>query len=445
MGEYNKKQPTINLGTIGQVAEGKSSLVEAISNTDTRRYAKERETNKTVKLGYTNAMIYKCAHCPSPQCYQSGPSTDNEFKCNICDRVAELKRHVSFVDSPGHNKLMSTLLNGVNVMHSAFMVVSADNKLLGDIDKKSGAIANLPVAPQTAEHMIAAEIMDLDICVCFNKMDLVPKKESMKRLNKLKDFMKNTKYENAQTIPISANFGANIDVVCQYIVECIPEPVQDCEADAEMVVIRSFNINGQHIPVDEIQGGVVGGSLIKGKLRLDDEVTVVPGFVVKNSTGDTSYIYQPIKTRVVSMGTGTTLLEEAVPGGLISTKLTIDPNFTSQDKLIGNIILVGDISRYKVFETFTIKYYVIHDLAKVSAETSTEIHVNDLLIINCNAKNITCKVLSLKKKTMELQAMTEPICVKMNGKITLSKQTVSEGPRLIGYGNVKSGTESKMM
>ena len=433
MGDYYKKQPTINIGTIGHVAHGKTTFVNEITHTDTRRYSKEKETNKTIRLGYANAMIYKCSHCLVPQCYQSGPSTEAEFKCRICNQVAELKKHISFVDSPGHNLLMATLLNGASLMHAAFLIASANEKIIP--------------APQTAEHMIAAEIMDLEVCICFNKIDLIKREVAIERLNQLKDFMKDTKYEHSRTIPISANFGANIDIICQYIAECIPEPEKDLESDAELIAVRSFNTNKQCIPINEIQGGVVGGSLIQGKLCPNDEVTVLPGFVVKNPKSDSSYIYQPIQTRIIEIYSDSTPLDEAIPGGLIATKLTIDPCFTLQDKLAGNMIVAGDISRYKIYEKFTIKYVVIKSLDEVSDEKYTSISLTDVLIVNCNAKNTVCKIVSFSKKhkTMELESTTEPICVKIDGKVTLSKKTQTSGPRLIGFGFVKSGMESIKM
>ena len=434
MEEFYKKQPTINFGTLGHVSNGKTTLVSKITNTDTRRYSKEQETNKTIRLGYANAMIYKCSECPSPQSYQSGPSTEEDVPCKLCGHIMELKKHISFVDSPGHNLLMATMLNGASIMDEAFLITSANNK-------------SLP-APQTAEHMIAAEVMDLNVCICYNKVDLVKRSDAELKLTQLKNFTKGTKYENAPIIPMSANFEANVDIVCQYIAECVQEPVRDLDSDAELIAVRSFNTNKQHVSIEELQGGVVGGSLIKGKLCPGDEVTVVPGFVVKNSQNDLStYVYQPIKTQIVEICSEKTQLDVAIPGGLIAVKLTIDPYFTSQDKLIGNMILAGDISRYKVFEKFTIKYNIIKSLSEISEENYSDVNVNDVLIINCNAKNTNCKVVSMlkKKKIMELESLTDPICVQIKGKITLSKKSQSSGPRLVGCGYVESGKESLMI
>ncbi len=65
------RQATLNIGTIGHVAHGKSTLVKAISTVNTVRHFKEKIRNITIKLGYANAKIFKCPMCPPPSCYKS--------------------------------------------------------------------------------------------------------------------------------------------------------------------------------------------------------------------------------------------------------------------------------------------------------------------------------------------------------------------------------------
>lgn len=66
------RQATINIGTIGHVAHGKSTLVKAISGVHTVKFKNELERNITIKLGYANAKIYRCTNesCPRPSCYR---------------------------------------------------------------------------------------------------------------------------------------------------------------------------------------------------------------------------------------------------------------------------------------------------------------------------------------------------------------------------------------
>ena len=110
--EVISRQATVNIGTIGHVAHGKSTVVKAISGVQTVRFKNELERNITIKLGYANAKIYKAAGKPA------GFGAYRSCKSTTADTFEEggttwaLERHVSFVDCPGHDILMATMLNG---------------------------------------------------------------------------------------------------------------------------------------------------------------------------------------------------------------------------------------------------------------------------------------------------------------------------------------------
>ena len=98
--EIIARQATINIGTIGHVAHGKSTVVKAISGVQTVRFKNELERNITIKLGYANAKIYKCDNpeCPRPTCYRSYKSekeVDPPCEREGCSGTYRLLRHVS--------------------------------------------------------------------------------------------------------------------------------------------------------------------------------------------------------------------------------------------------------------------------------------------------------------------------------------------------------------
>lgn len=98
--EIIARQATINIGTIGHVAHGKSTVVKAISEVHTIRFKNEQERNITIKLGYANAKIYKCdnAECPRPTCFKSFKSekeVDPPCEREGCGGTYRLLRHVS--------------------------------------------------------------------------------------------------------------------------------------------------------------------------------------------------------------------------------------------------------------------------------------------------------------------------------------------------------------
>jgi translation initiation factor 2 subunit 3 len=92
----------------------------------TPRHTIEKVRNITYNLGYANAKLYKCSKCKSPDCYKAfGSSKEDGPKCENsgCDGTLELQRHISFVDCPGHDILMATMLNGAAVMDAALLLI----------------------------------------------------------------------------------------------------------------------------------------------------------------------------------------------------------------------------------------------------------------------------------------------------------------------------------
>eukprot|EP00055_Hartaetosiga_balthica_P011234 m.50376 g.50376 ORF g.50376 m.50376 type:complete len:323 (+) comp7509_c0_seq1:91-1059(+) len=250
------RQATINIGTIGHVAHGKSTVVRAISGVQPVRFKQELERNITIKLGYANAKIYKCPECPPMFKYKSGGSAHPDSPtCPSygCEATLELVRHVSFIDCPGHDILMATMLNGAAVMDAALLLIAGNESC---------------PQPQTAEHLAAVEIMKLNhIIILQNKIDLVKKAAAVEQHRQIKEFVKGTCAENSPIVPISAQLKYNIEVVCEYITTMIPVPKRLFDASPRLTVIRSFDVNKPGCEIDELQGGVAGGSILIGVIK----------------------------------------------------------------------------------------------------------------------------------------------------------------------------------
>ena len=69
-------------------------------------------------------------------------------------------------------------------------------------------------------------------------------------------------------IPISAQLKYNIEVICEYIVQKIPAPLRDFTSAPQLIVIRSFDVNKPGSEVHELKGGVAGGSILRGVLKV---------------------------------------------------------------------------------------------------------------------------------------------------------------------------------
>jgi translation initiation factor 2 subunit 3 len=126
MSILNENQPNINIGLIGHVSNGKTSIVASISKKDTKQFKLEKKVGKTVKLGYANAKIWKCDNCSEPECFHSTSSEQYYYSCS-CGQDCNMIAHVSFVDSPGHNSLMATMLNGTCITDFTILVESVSN------------------------------------------------------------------------------------------------------------------------------------------------------------------------------------------------------------------------------------------------------------------------------------------------------------------------------
>merc|ERR1719453_2581969 len=322
--EVISRQATINVGTIGHVAHGKSTVVKGLSGVHTIRFKQEKERNITIKLGYANAKIYKCDRedMPAPDCYCSFGSSTPDVVPREGGGNWRLVRHISFVDCPGHDILMATMLNGAAVMDAALLLVAGNEAC---------------PQPQTSEHLAAVEIMRLKhIIILQNKVELVKEAQARAQYEDIKKFVAGTCADTSPIIPLSAVLKYNLDVVCEYLCTQVPIPPRDFTSTPVMIIIRSFDVNKPGEEVQNLKGGVAGGSILKGVIRVGEEIEIRPGIVTKDSNGRS--ICKPIRSRIMSLAAEQNSLQFAVPGGLIGVGTKIDPSLTRADKLIGQVL-----------------------------------------------------------------------------------------------------------
>jgi translation initiation factor 2 subunit 3 len=142
--------------------------------------------------------------------------------------------------------------------------------------------------------------------------------------------------EHSPIVPISAQLKYNIDAVNEYIVKTIPIPVRDFTSSPRLIVIRSFDVNKPGSEVDDLRGGVAGGSILTGVLRVGQQVEIRPGIVTRDANG--SHKCLPIISRIVSLHAEQNHLQYAVPGGLIGVGTSIDPTLCRADRLVGHVL-----------------------------------------------------------------------------------------------------------
>jgi len=432
--EVISRQATINIGTIGHVAHGKSTVVKGISGVQTVRFKSELERNITIKLGYANAKVFKCRSpdCFRPSCYATyGSDKQDDPPCEQpgCKGTMELQRHLSFVDCPGHDILMATMLNGAAVMDAALLLVAGNETC---------------PQPQTSEHLAAVEIMKLrHIIILQNKIDLVKEDQAVAQMQDIRRFIEGTVAEGAPIIPISAQLRYNLDAVAEYLVNHIPVPVRDFTSKPRMIVIRSFDVNKPGEEVKDLKGGVAGGSILMGVLKIGQEIEVRPGIVSKD--GDGKPVCQPILAQVVSLFAEKNSLQYAVPGGLIGLGTKIDPTLTRTDRLVGNVI--GDPGHLPdIFGELEINFFLLRRLLGVKTDGDSKgsskvskLSKDEILMVNIGSTSTGGRVKAVKHDLAKI-ILTTPVCTANGEKIALSRR-VEKHWRLIGWGEIRKGTE----
>ena len=200
-------QPEVNIGLVGHVDHGKTTLTQALSGVWTDTHSEERRRGISIKLGYADTAFYKTS---SEQYYATGRHPEGKK-----DVESELQRVVSFVDAPGHETLMAIMITGASIMDGAMLMVAANEKC---------------PQPQTREHLMALEIAGIkNIVVVQNKIDLVSRERAMESYNEIKTFLNGTIAKEAPIIPVSAHHDVNLDILIQAIEETIPTPNRDSD------------------------------------------------------------------------------------------------------------------------------------------------------------------------------------------------------------------------
>ena len=386
------EQPEINIGMIGHVDHGKTSLTKAMTGKWTDTHSEELKRGISIRLGYADATFFKLK---TP----GGEVFSNEDK----EGKVLSKRIVSFVDAPGHETLMTTMLSGAALMNGAVLVIAANE--------------DCP-QPRTIEHLMALKFAGVDkIVVAQNKVDLVSKEKATENYKAIKKFMKEFGYDKAPVIPTVANFGANIDLLIEAIEEEIPTPKYNLKKPLKMFIARSFDINKPGTKVDGLRGAVVGGSISQGKIKIGDEIQLYPGFD------------EETKTKVISLATDAGLIDEAHPGGLIAVGTELDPSVAQNDTLRGQIV-----AKPGSLPDATAELNLKVNMFERAGQKKTEIKVNDPLVLTIGTNTAIGLVTKSTKGEVSLKLKNAVIAEK-GEKIAVSKNLENQW-RLVAYGEV---------
>lgn len=412
---WPKVQPEVNIGVVGHVDHGKTTLVQAITGVWTSKHSEELKRGMTIKLGYAETSIGLCESCKKPDGYVTEPS------CRSCNSDEEPKflRRVSFIDAPGHEVLMATMLSGAALMDGAILVVAANEPF---------------PQPQTREHFAALEIIGVkNLIIVQNKTDVVSKEEALSQYDQIKEFVKGTWAENVPIIPVSALHKINIDALLEAIENYIKTPDRDLSQQPIMLVIRSFDINKPGTLFDSLKGGVIGGSIVQGVFKIDQEIKILPGIRTEKQ-GKVSY--QPIFTKISSIRFGDEEFSEAKPGGLVAIGTYLDPSLTKADSLLGNVVTLAD-ARVPVLWNIRIKHNLLERVVGAKEMLKVDpIRTKETLMLSIGSSTTLGVVTSVKSDELEIE-LKKPVAIwSKEVRCVLSRQ-IGGRWRIIGWGLVK--------
>jgi translation initiation factor 2 subunit 3 len=405
----NHRQPEVNIGLVGHVDHGKTTLVQALSGEWTDQHSEEMKRGISIRLGYADATFRECPDLNEPERY-----TVDETCAD--GSPSEPLRTVSFVDAPGHETLMATMLSGAAIMDGAVLVVSASEPV--------------PQA-QTEEHLMALDIIGIDnIVVVQNKVDLVDAEQARENYEEIQEFVEGTVAEDAPVVPISAQQEVNMDVLIQAIEQEIPTPDRDPDADARMHVARSFDINRPGTTWEQLTGGVLGGSLAQGELNEGEDIEIRPGREVEEG-GQSEY--RPISTEIRSLEAGGENVDTVTPGGLLGVGTGLDPSLTKGDALAGQ--LAGPPGTLPpTWNSFEMEVDLLDRIVGQDSGEVEEISTGEPLMLTIGTATTVGSVTSARSGECEV-ALKRPVCAPEGSKIAINRR-VGARWRLIGVGTL---------
>lgn len=211
------------LATSGHVDHGKSSLVKALTGSDTMRLPEEKKRGLTIDLGFA---------------YQT--FADGEV--------------IGFVDVPGHEKFIRNMVAGVTGIESVLLVVAADDGVM----------------PQTSEHLVILELLEVkSLTVAVTKIDAVSEERAAEVSLQIEELLSSRGYDDVEIFCVSSLTGQGIDALKGHLVDLAKKrrPI-DADHNFRMPIDRSFTLSGAGI--------IVTGTAIAGSVQVGDRLTISP-------------------------------------------------------------------------------------------------------------------------------------------------------------------------
>jgi translation initiation factor 2 subunit 3 len=268
-----------------------------------------------------------------------------------------------------------------------------------------------------------------NVVVVQNKIELISREKVMQNYQQIKEFISGTSAADAPIIPVSAIHRANIDKLVEAIEKHIPTPERGLSKPARMHVARSFDVNYPGAKPEKLAGGILGGSLLHGKLRVGDGIEIRPGIRVSREGRTT---WQHLDSKVTSLHAGGSRVEEVVPGGLIGVGTGLDPSLTKGDSLVGSLAgVAGGLP--EVLETLELEVHLMERVVGLPKELEVKpLVTGEPLMLNVGTAMTVGAITSARRDRATVK-LKLPVCADRGARAALSRRVAGRW-RLIGYG-----------
>ncbi len=395
------KLPTINVGIVGHIDHGKTTLLYKLSGKWADTHSEELKRGITIKLGYADAIVKQ---------------EKDKLTVDKNSKGTPIK-YITFVDAPGHEMLMATMLSGAAIMDAAILVIAA----------------NEGIKPQTKEHLVALKVKNIkNIIIAQNKIDLVSKEDAIKNYKQIQEFVKGTIAENAPIIPISAQQGINIENILEQLCKIVVEK-KDEKKKPLFFVARSFDINRPGTELEKLHGGVLGGALKQGTLNVGDTIEIKPGYSYQKQK---QYHYKTVKSKIISMKKGEYSITQATPGGSLAIETGLDPSLTKADALSG-CILSTEGNLEDITDNIQIKFTLFKEIFGTGKHEKIEpIKTTELLMLSVNTSTTVGQVHKINPTKDEAELALKIPIVPLKGETLGIARNIRGHWRLIGFGEI---------
>jgi elongation factor Tu len=307
--KFDRTKPHVNVGTIGHVDHGKTTLTAAL-------------TNVMASKGLATYVPYDEVAKASESQGRRDATKILTIATSHVEYQSE-KRHYAHVDCPGHADYVKNMITGAAQMDGAILVVSAVDGPM----------------PQTREHILLARQVGVPyIVVFFNKVDMVDDKEMVDLVEEeVRDLLKKYDFPGDKTPVIRGSAlkglqdpggagGESIVELVKALDDFIPEPKREIDKPFSLAIEDVFSITGR--------GTVVTGRIERGKVKVNEEVEII-------GLGDTK------KTVVTGVEMFRKLLDEGQAGDNVGLLLRgIDKDAVMRGQVVAK---PGSIKPHKKF------------------------------------------------------------------------------------------------